>query len=97
LAAMWCAFLLFCILLCLCKPLRTAVGVLFWIIVILMWWHWPSTAAAEQLPPQVLGHWCELREPMPRCSVAVPRAAHGSGYWSCVRVDGTTATRRDAR
>jgi hypothetical protein len=36
------AFLLVGILLCLCPALRTALGALFWIVVILMWWHWPS-------------------------------------------------------
>jgi hypothetical protein len=34
------AFLLFCILLCLCKPLRTLVAFLFWIAVLLVG-HWP--------------------------------------------------------
>ena len=38
------AFLLFCILLCLCPPLRKAVGLLFWLVVILLVWHWPSAA-----------------------------------------------------
>jgi hypothetical protein len=38
------AFLLFCILLCLCRPLRQAIGLLFWLVVILLFWHWPSAA-----------------------------------------------------
>ena len=38
------ALLLFCILLCLCKPLRTLVAGLFWILPFLVVWHWPSAA-----------------------------------------------------
>ena len=37
-------FLLFGILLCLCKPLRELVGALVWILVFLVIWHWPSAA-----------------------------------------------------
>jgi hypothetical protein len=35
------AFLLFCILLAVCPPLRKAVGLLFWILVIAIAWNWP--------------------------------------------------------
>ena len=36
-----------CILLCLCKPLRTLVGVLFWILLFVVVWQWPSSAAGR--------------------------------------------------
>jgi hypothetical protein len=36
------AFLLFCVLLCLCHPLRTIVAGLFWSLALLMVWHWPT-------------------------------------------------------
>jgi hypothetical protein len=35
-------FLLLLILLCLCPSLRIAVGALVWILVALVWWHWPT-------------------------------------------------------
>lgn len=37
-------FLLVGLLLCLFPALRQAVGALFWILVILVVWHWPSAA-----------------------------------------------------
>jgi hypothetical protein len=37
-------FLLFCILLCLCKPLRTLVAGAFWILLVVVVWNWPSAA-----------------------------------------------------
>ena len=38
------AFLLFCILPCLCKPLRTFTAFMFCIAVLLLVWNWPSAA-----------------------------------------------------
>ena len=38
------AFLLFCILLCLCEPLRTFTAFMFWIAMLLLVWNWPSAA-----------------------------------------------------
>jgi hypothetical protein len=35
-------FLLFCILLCLCKPLRILVGALFWVVLFMVVWNWPT-------------------------------------------------------
>jgi hypothetical protein len=45
------AFLLFCILLCLCPPLRRAVGLLFWILVLAIVWNWPSDQRPASGPP----------------------------------------------
>lgn len=47
------AFLLFCILLCLCPPLRKAVGLLFWLLVIVVVWHWPSDERPASAPAPV--------------------------------------------
>ena len=38
-------FLLFAILLCLCKPLRTLVAFMFWVVLFVVVWNWPSAAA----------------------------------------------------
>jgi hypothetical protein len=43
-------FLLFCILLCLCPPLRRLLGALFWILVIVVAWHWPSDERPASAP-----------------------------------------------
>ena len=34
--------LLFAILLCLCPFLRNLAAGLFWLVVTLLWWHWPG-------------------------------------------------------
>lgn len=59
------AFLLFCILLCLCRPLRTLVGALFWIVVALMVWHWPSDERPASAPASTPAAVVEVERPAP--------------------------------
>ena len=49
------AFLLFCILLCLCPPLRRVMGALFLVLVLAIVWNWPSDQrpASGPAPPAV--------------------------------------------
>src|SRR5262245_11542684 len=28
----------------------------------MLWWHWPSHAAGDELPIEVRGHWCEYQK-----------------------------------
>jgi len=59
------AFLLFCILLCLCPPLRRLVGLLFWILVIGIAWHWPSDERPASAPAPILAAEVERQAPAP--------------------------------
>jgi hypothetical protein len=57
------AFLLFCILLCLCPPLRKLVGLLFWLLVIVVVWHWPSDERPASAPAAAPAAAIERRAP----------------------------------
>ena len=64
-------FLLFAILLCLCKPLRTVLGIAFWIAVILIAWHWPAAEPGASSSPAVI----EQLEPVEKTLAKHPRTA----------------------
>jgi hypothetical protein len=58
--------LLFAILLCLCRPLRTFLAAAFWILLLVVVWSWPS-AAQEAIARSRVGNVLTFAEPAIAC------------------------------